>query len=253
MSATTMSQTTTRRPLLLLVATIIVALGTGLYVSGGWRTAQVVREAVSQPLGSAKSADITIAMGVGRLRIDALDQPGALIAGEIAYPETNRVNRVFAMSGDTASFTLREQDSQRNSLFKYRDDDVIWNLGLAPATPTRLTIEAGIGQSTLDLTKLAVTELDLKTGVGQTLLTLPGQGQVQAHVEGGVGNTTIRVPAGVAVRIALDAGLGTVEVLGNFQRHGSTYTSPDFATAANRVDLMASSGVGTITIQQIGE
>ncbi len=77
MSATTMSQTTTRRPLLLLVATIIVALGTGLYVSGGWRTAQVVREAVSQPLGSAKSADITIAMGVGRLRIDALDQPGS--------------------------------------------------------------------------------------------------------------------------------------------------------------------------------
>jgi hypothetical protein len=75
MSATTMSQTTTRRPLLL-VAAIIVALGTGLYVSGGWRTAQVMRETVSQPLGSAKSADITIAMGVGRLRIDALDQPG---------------------------------------------------------------------------------------------------------------------------------------------------------------------------------
>jgi len=116
-----------------------------------------------------------------------------------------------------------------------------------------LTIDAGVGEGTIDLTQLKVTDLDLKTGVGTTTLTLPRQGQVQAHVSGGVGNTTIRIPAGVAVRIALDAGVGSVDVLGNYQRHGSTYISPDFDTAANRVDLTASSGVGAITIQQISE
>jgi hypothetical protein len=250
MSTTTLSRPTTKRPLLI-VAAIVVALGVGLYVSGGGRTVQVTRESISQPLGTSKSADITIAMGMGRLHIGALDQPGQLIAGEIAYPEANRVDRAFAMRGDTASFSLREQDSQRNSLFKYRDDNAIWDLGLAPATPTRLSIEAGVGQNTLDLAKLAVTELDLKTGVGQTTLTLPKQGQVQAQIEGGVGNTTIRIPAGVAARITLETGIGGVEVHGNYQHQGNRYVSPDYDTATNRVDLTASSGLGGITIEQI--
>jgi hypothetical protein len=247
-----MSQTTTRRPLLI-VAAVVVALGLGLYVSGGLRTTQVTHESISQPLGAAKSADVTIAMGVGRLQIGALEQPGELVAGEIAYPEANRVDRAFAMRGDTASFTLREEDSQRNTLFKYRDDDAIWDLGLAPATPTRLTIEAGVGQSTLDLAQLNVTELDLKTGVGQTTLTLPSQGHVRAHVEGGVGTTTIHIPAGVAARITLDTGLSQVNLRGNYQREGKSYISPNYDTATNRVDLTASTGVGNMTIEQIGQ
>jgi hypothetical protein len=252
MSVTTMNRTTTRRPLLI-VAVIVVALGAGLYVSGSWRAAQVVRESISQPLGTAKSADIEIAMGVGRLRIADLDQTSTLIAGEIAYPESNRVDRTFGVRGDIATFTLHEQDSQRNSLIKYRNDDTLWDLRLAPATPMRLTIEAGVGESTLDLTQLKVTDLDLKTGVGTTMLTLPRHGPIQARVEGGIGSTTVRIPAGVAARITLDAGIGKVEVLGNYQRRGNSYISPDFDTATNRVNLTASSGIGTITIQQIGE
>jgi hypothetical protein len=252
MSVTTMQRPTTRRPLLI-VAAIVVALGAGLYVSGSWRTVQVVRESISQPLGTAKSADITIAMGVGRLRIADLDQTSTLIAGEIAYPESNRVDRTFGVRGDIATFTLHEQDSQRNSLIKYRNDDTLWDLRLALATPMRLTIEAGVGESTLDLTQLKVTDLDLKTGIGTTTLTLPRHGPIQAHVEGGIGNTTVRIPAGVAARITLDAGIGNVEVLGNYQRRGNSYISPDFDSAANRVDLTTSSGIGTIAIQQIGQ
>jgi hypothetical protein len=212
MSVTTMNRTTTRRPLLI-AAAIVVALGVGLYLSGSWRTAQVVRETLSQPLGGAKSADVTIGMGVGRLRIAELPQPGDLIAGEIAYPEANRVDRTFAMRGDTATFKLYEQDSQRNNLIKYRNDDAVWDLRLNPAIPMRLTIEAGVGESTLNLAQLKVTDLDLKTGIGATTLTLPREGQLQAHVEGGVGQTTVRIPSGVAVRIALDAEIGKMERL----------------------------------------
>jgi hypothetical protein len=249
MNGTPLNRSTTHRPLLI-VAAIVVAL---LALSGCSRAAQVVRESVSQPLGAAKSADVTIAMGVGRLRLAELSQPGELIAGEIAYPQTNRVDRTFEMRGDTAAFTLQEQDSQRNDLVKYRNDDAVWDLRLTQTTPLRLAIEAGIGESTLDFTQLKLTDLDLKTGIGATTLTLPREGHLQAHVQGGVGNTTLRIPAGVAVRIALDAGVGKVEVLGNYQRRGNSYISPNFDSAANRVDLTASSGIGTITIEQSGQ
>ena len=56
MTVTTLNRPTPYRPLLI-VAAIVVALGAGLYLSGSWRTAQVVRETVSQPLGAARSAD----------------------------------------------------------------------------------------------------------------------------------------------------------------------------------------------------
>ena len=165
MSVTTMNPTTTRRPLLI-AAAIVVALGVGLYLFGSWRTVQLVRESISQPFGTAKSADVTIAMGLGQLRIGALTQSSDLIAGEIAYPEQNSVTRAFSMNGATATFTLREQDSQTNSLVKFRDDAAIWNLRLNPTTPMHLTIETGVGEGTIDLAQLHVTDLDVQIGIG---------------------------------------------------------------------------------------
>jgi hypothetical protein len=249
-----MKPTTTRRPLLI-AAALVVVLGAGLYLLGIWPSmgAQLVHEPVSQPLGAARSADVTIAIGLGKLRIGALDQPSALIAGEIAYPDQNSVVRDFAIRGDTSTFTLREQDSQANSLVKYRNDKAVWDLRLTPATPMRLTIETGVGEGTIDLAQLHVTDLDVQTGIGNTTLTLPRQGQVQARVEGGVGNTTIHVPAGVAVRLTMSTGIGSISVPTNYSRQGDIAVSPDYDTAANRVDLTASGGIGNITIEQISQ
>jgi hypothetical protein len=249
-----MNRPTTRRPLLI-VAALVVALGVGLYVSGAWprASAQVVREPVAQPLGAASRADVTIAIGIGQLQLGALAQSSDLIAGEIAYPSTNSVTREFAVRGDTATFALREQDSQAGNLVKYREDAAVWDLRLNPATSTRLRIEAGVGENTIDLAQLRVTDLDLKTGVGRTTLTLPRQGHVQARVESGVGETIIRVPAGVAVRLELSGGIGETRFPDTYLPQGKAYVSPGYESASNRVDLTASRGIGNITIQQIGE
>jgi hypothetical protein len=254
MSVTTMKGTTTHRPLLIATALVLV-LGAGLYLLGIWPGvgAQLIHEPVSQPLGGASSADVTIAMGAGQLRIGPLAQPSDLIAGEIAYPDRNSVTRAFSIDGETAIFTLREQDSQANSLVKYRDDAAIWDLRLTPATPMRLTIETGVGEGTIDLAQLQVTDLDIQTGIGNTTLTLPEQGHVLARVEGGVGNTSIRVPAGVAVRLTSTTGLGNISVPANYWRQGDVAVSPDYETAANRVELTANGGIGNITIQPISQ
>ena len=250
MSVTTMKVPTKRRPFLIVIA-MMLALAAGLYFSGNWPRmgAQLIHEPVSQPLGAAARADIQIGIGVGQLQIGALDQPSNLIAGVIAYQDQNSLTRAYAVHDATASFTLREQNSQANSLIKHSDDDAIWDLRLNPATPLRLTLVSDVGNSTIDLAQLHVTDLDLKTGVGNTTLTLPRQGQVQANVHGGVGNTTISIPAGVAARLSLSTGLGTVNVPDSYRQEGNVYVSPDFASAANRVDLTVSSRGGDITIK----
>ena len=251
-----MNAPTNRRPLLIAVALVLaLALGAGLYFTGAWphTAAQVVRESVTQPLGAATHADVEIAIGMGRLQIGALDQPGALIAGEIAYPDQNRVTRAFAIDGDTATFKLREQDSQANNLVKYHNDAAIWNLRLTPATPMHLTLEAGVGENTIDLAELLVTDLTLKTGIGNTTLTLTRQGQLHAIIEGGVGNTIIRIPAGVALHVKNNAGLGELNLPHNYWRQGDVAVSPGYETSPNRVDLTINTGIGNVTIQQISE
>ena len=251
MNATTMHRTTTHRPLLIAAAVVVVALGAVFWFRGA--NAQLVHAPVSQPLGAAVSADVAIALNIGQLRIGALSQPNTLIAGEIAYQDRSTVASGFVMRGDTAAFTLREQDSQANSLIKHSDDAAVWDLRLNPATPMRLTIATDVGNSMIDLAQLHVTDLDLKSGVGNTTLTLPRQGHVQARVSGDVGNVTIRIPDGVAVRIESSAGLGDIRVSGDYRRQGDVDVSPDFDTAANRIELHASSGIGTITIQPLSE
>jgi len=250
MNVTTMNRTTTHRPLLI-AAVVAVALGIGLWFWGA--SAPIIHDAISQPLGTAARADVEIAPRVGQLRIGALPQPGELIAGEIAYRDRNRVVHDFAVRGDTATFKLREQDGQANSLIKRSDDAILWDLRLNPAVPMRLTIATDVGNGTIDLAQLHITDLDLTTSVGITTLTLPRQGQVQANVRSGVGSLTIRIPAGVAVRIESSAGLGAVSVSGDYRRQGDVYVSPNFDTAANRIDLHATSGIGGITIEPISE
>jgi hypothetical protein len=250
MNVTTMKVTTTHRPLLI-AAVVVVALGLGLWFWGA--SAPIVHDAISQPLGTAARAEVEIALRVGQLRIGALSQSSNLVAGDIAYRDQSSVVRDFAVRGDTATFKLREQDSQSNSLIKHSDDAILWDLRLNPATPMRLTIATDVGNGTIDLGQLQVTDLDLTTSVGSTTLTLPRQGQVQANVRSGVGNLTIRIPEGVAVRIESSAGLGAVSVSGDYRRQGDVYVSPDFETAANRIDLHATSGIGGITIQPMSE
>jgi len=75
---------------------------------------QLVHESVSQPLGATARANVEIALNVGQLRIGARAQPSELIAGDIAYKASNRVTRDFALRGDIATCTLREQDSDRD-------------------------------------------------------------------------------------------------------------------------------------------
>src|SRR4051812_27743676 len=149
MSVTMMKAPTTRRPFLIVIA-MVLALAAGVYFSGNWPRmgAQLIHAPVSQPLGAAARADVQIGIGVGQLQIGALDQPSNLIAGEIAYQEQNNLTRAFAVRDATASFTLRTQNSQANSLIKHSDDDAIWDLRLNPTTPLRLTLVSDVGNST---------------------------------------------------------------------------------------------------------
>jgi hypothetical protein len=237
---------------LLAVVITLVVVGAGLWLI----TSQVAPgpaltvESIDQSLEGATLADVTIGFGAGALRVGVSPEGSSLIAGKVALGQGEHLVRDFRKSGDTAVFTLR---SEGFPLFPFAgrwNADRLWDLRLSPEVPLRLSINTGVGESTLDMARLKLTELDLHAGVGKVTLTLPGRGQVQANINGGIGEVIVRIPAGMAARVHATAGLGDSQVMGNYQRQGGVFVSPGYDTAENRVDLEVKGGIGKITVQQ---
>lgn len=240
---------------LLVVVVMLGVLAASVWWSGAWLGAgtALTGETISQPLERATRADVQIGMGAGTLSVGALEDASQLIEGSVAGQDREPVTRDFSISSGTAYFALRSR-GQFGWIFPFadrRNGEGTWDLRLNRDVPMRLKIDAGAGTATLDLARLHLTDLDVNAGVGKITVTLPQQGVLVARVNGGVGETTILIPAGMAARIQADTGLGQVQVLGNYQRQGDAYVSPDYDPAGNRVELIVKGGVGRLTIRQI--
>jgi hypothetical protein len=236
----------------LVVLLVLVALGAAIWWTGYWMPAgmAITSETISQPLGTARRADIVIAMGAGRLNLGSLAESDNLIEGTIARSSGEQVLQDFSMNGDSATFKLHSQGIWAFPFRQQRGERVEWNLLANRDIPLHLRVDTGAGQATLDLARLQIADLDIIIGVGQTTLTLPQQGHVRARINGGVGETVVIIPAGMAARIEATTGLGQVHVIGSYQREGTISISPGYGNAANRVDLVVSGGVGSITVRQ---
>ena len=229
----------------LMVVLAALGVGVGLYFSGGSLLTPVSSEQIQQSLESASRATVTITSGVSELRVKGMDDSNNLISGKVDLAGGERAIKRFDKNGDAASYELRSEwppgraANVRNHL---------WDLALTRRIPLNLTIESGVGRSTLDLHDLQLSNLVINTGVGETNLIL-ATGTYKANVSTGVGAITIQLPAGVATRIEIERGLGAVNIRGDFDKDEDVYTSPDYATTKNRIDLRVEGGVGMITVQ----
>ena len=231
----------------LLLLTFIAMMFSGMVLSPKMRN--LTRETIQQPI-LAKRAEIQLGVSVGRLEIGQ-NNTGRLIDGFFDVRGNERLERENRMSGDVqfARLEVKSVGSIVNFPNLNTSASPTWNLGLSPSLPIVLRVNTGVGDSRLDLTELKITDLTVQTGVGQTTVLMPVAGRVTARIEGGVGDTTVNIPNGMEARVSVTTGIGSVEVGGNtYRRDGDVYTSPNFATAANRLELEVRGGIGRIRV-----
>lgn len=206
---------------------------------------------ISQPLEGADSAVYDIAFTAGQLIVDALPESSDLVSGSIELQSGEEASPRFELKDGVAYFTLHgENPAVIPALGQWGDNATTWELNLNRDIPTRLKVSTGAGESLLDLSRLTLTELSVEAGIGRTELFVPRKGRVEAEVSNSVGELIITIPPNVAARIELDKGLSSVEVSGkNYRQEGDTYTSRDFATASDRVDLRVDTGLGSVVVR----
>lgn len=202
---------------------------------------------VAQELQGARSADVHVVASMARLELTGAAQNELLASGHIGQQAGERVNVDYVLRGNRGEF--RAISSGFRSSFMAFRRSVPWDLTLTGRVPIALTVETGVGESTLDLRQLQLESLNISAGVGETTVNLPQLGNYEASIDGGVGEILVRVPRDLAIRIQVDTGIGSVNAARHFTRSGNTYTSPNYETSTQRVELQLDAGIGSINIQ----
>ncbi|MGZ3631515.1 MAG: hypothetical protein ACXWQ6_02855 [Candidatus Limnocylindrales bacterium] len=203
-----------------------------------WSPPGANAQSLSLDLAGATRSEIRLDIAWGRVTLGAAS-PGKLLEGTFDPPVT--------VQGGPDKVRLAIEAPWVNWL-NWAD----WRLGLSTEIPIRLVVASAISSLDLDLTEVKLAELELKDAVGRTLVRLPrAAGLTRVWVEGAIAAVEFRVPQGVAANIRT---AGAIEG-SNIDRarfpdlgHG-VHASPDFPSAANRVEIDCRTAIGSLTVR----
>ena len=196
-------------------------------------------ETLVVPLGGATAASVRLRFGAGHLTAGRAD-PGNLVDGSF---EGGVVRKDFG----PGRIELRQETAYGMPWFDRRSD---WQVGLTGEVPLDLRLDTGASAAVLDLLELQARSIELHTGASETRIRLPrAAGRTTVRAETGAASLVIEVPEGVAARIRTRMGLGSSRIdERRFPRSTEGYESLDYGTAANRVDIDLSGGVGSVQV-----
>ncbi len=240
----------------LLVIVLVVgvaAASIALYQGGSQQGRTLERQRIEVPLGEASRGEIEIDFSVGRLEVGGSAGRDQLAEGAVAVETGEELHSEARTEGDTIYYSLSSdiEDWRGIGFFGSWMDNRVWTLALNPQIPLTLSIDAGVGETEIDLSGLNVSELRLHGGVGRSEVTLPTEGGGTLELDLGVGENVLLVPAGVGVRIVVEGGLAPVSAPSNYDQSDGTYTSPNYASADSKVQVRISGGVGAIVIREV--
>jgi len=239
---------------------------------------KVLIQNLSEPLQDARSARFDIDTGTGNLVIDPLGSDQAvLVSGALEYLEKQDPPawKVEATNGQ-ANLTLKARGGKQTGFrlpWQSCNGETNWQIHLNPAVASDITAHSGGGNIKIDLTGMKITQVCADSGGGNLDMILPGTAsdvnitartgggdvnvELGSHTTGsntltagsGAGNVVVCLPAGVSAHIHATTGLGKVIVDPRFsQVEKDVYQSPDYDQAADRVEVHARSGAGTVRI-----
>jgi hypothetical protein len=227
---------------------ILIFFGVQFLFSVTGRGGHMESQKLALPVSGVSQAAVQFNHGAGYLRVDSSVEPGMLLSGTFeGGVECSQVNQGLTNRIDLRPGRQYFWDFPWS--FGYHHG-FSWTVGLNPDIPLMLEIKTGASETQLDLTHLKVTDLRMETGASSTTVRMPeAAGFTQAHVQSGVASVDIRIPAQVAARIEVKSGLAGISVDSRrFIQSGSLYESPDYASAANKVNLFVETGVGSVNV-----
>ena len=111
----------------------------------------------------------------------------------------------------------------------------------------------GVGKSDVDLKGLNLRRFSLEAGVGEGTVDLSGPRpcDLDATIKAGVGKLTLVLPADVGVRVKAQAGLGHVESDG-LKADGDDWVNETWGKTKTSVRVEVEGGIGEVDLRLAG-
>ncbi len=233
----------------LILPLFLIAVGIWVLWGAFFARGPMGQEAAAIPLEGAARARVYLSHGAGRLIARGGAAPDQLLEGTFGGGLEHRAHR----SSDRLDVEMRMRPWGFGAWgpWSWTPGALEWEFRLNGTVPLEIELETGAGETRLDLVDLKVTDLTVRTGASSTEIVLPSSaGQTHVRVNAGAASVVLRVPDGVAGRVRVRGGLaGKTIDTGRFPRAGSAYESPDYASAANKVDIEAEIDAGSIEVR----
>ncbi len=207
----------------------------------------VVTQTIEEDLNGAKTLSVEIELGAADAQIGALGDERIAAKGEFRVNGSLQPQIAYSVQGDRGYLTIGEPEREHAPFgpgFTGRLD-----LALNSSVPLDLTIRAGAGDLTLDLTEINLHSLTIEGGIGSITLVLPPQGVFTAELSTGVGSFAITVPSELSALIEVDSGVGSIDVPAAFVRQAESLWATPAYGAAEHATIHISTGVGSVDIQ----
>ncbi len=200
------------------------------------------------PLENVPQADVVFQHGAGRLNVNGQASSVNLLEGDFYGGVESQISRM----GSSTNIKL----SAPNVFFPWdwvgfsSPQGLTWDVRINPNIPLSLDFRTGASESIIDLSSLKVTDFRLDTGASTSTITFPSSaGITNARIHTGAAALKVYIPQGVAAQIEIKSGMAGINVnQQRFPKVGSVYESPDYPSAANRVQVQIETGVGSVDI-----
>lgn len=200
---------------------------------------------ISQPAPAGEQARVVLKPVIGSLKVHSGAAGGGLVSGTVSSGRTSQVTPQF----DKATETLTLERTGMPVMLTPAESSG-WDLALSPDIPLTLDTEMALGRVDFDLTGLKVDEFTLSLPLGTARLVLPADDSFSGSIDLPMGSLEIVVPAGVGLKLIENGGVVAVDVPDGYEHHGGTYTSPNYDSAAVKIDLIVNTGMARIAVTQ---
>ncbi|MYL71775.1 hypothetical protein GLW00_12985 [Halobacillus litoralis] len=187
----------------------------------------------------ADQLKMEIEMGVGELTLATGSEDW--LEGSFLYPENFLTPELSYQDG---TITLSQTEGKKKFLNNQKSE---WDVLLTNQIPVDLALQTWAAESKLDLKEAWLQNLSIEAGVGELTVDLSGdyEESFDATIETGVGESTVYLPEDTGVKITVEKGIGDIETDG-LLKSGDSWVNEAYDSSGPRIHINAEMGVGDL-------
>jgi hypothetical protein len=196
---------------------------------------------VRGPAFSGDQASFQLVNGSDAVKVSVADLGDAMF--EVSTPESAEAAPIVQVNGTSVVTGLRGTGAGGPTVVQVvLSDDIRWSVELA----------GGAVDEVVDLTGGPGGDVDFSAGTSRAEAALPaGRGTQRVTMRGGANQFVVRLAGSAPARVSATGGANSVTVDGKTYTGVSgnaVWTVDNWATAQDRYDIVAASGVSTMTV-----